>query len=232
MKSKHLAITFLVAVGSLAPLGSVQAQFNIYRDTNAFFSALTNLATLNSGNTFTTNFASFTPGFVSTPMSLTNSPLGYQATVPGSFFVSVETWGSRPALATIAVDQALLFTNLSANTRAFGAYLYPTDFNQSPTTPMTNATINITATLDDLSFITVTTNVASINFNDYYFGFISTNSARSIVSVSTTVNTNVGASFATGSEVTISTVPEPSTYALIGLGAAALAGYVIRRRRA
>jgi hypothetical protein len=225
---KFLALV-LVAMCTLTSMSRAQAPFDIYRSTNAFFAALNNVVAVNSGNTFTTNFSSLTQGFATAPISVTNNPFGYQVTVPGSDFVSVETWGGLPALATIATDQALLFTNLSSNTRAFGAYFFPTDFAQSPS-PITNATINITGVLDDLSSFTVTTNVGSLNFNDYYFGFISTNPARSIVSFSTTVNTNVGASFATGSEVTISTVPEPSTYALLGLAVAALAAHVVRRR--
>jgi hypothetical protein len=45
------------------------------------------------------------------------------------------------------------------------------------------------------------------------------------------VTLTAGGDYASAADVTLA-VPEPSTYAMLGLAAVGLAGYVIRRRRA
>jgi len=212
-------LTLTVVAGLLTIVtATTQAQYTNYRSTNAFFNALA------STNYSTETFSGLTPGYTNNPLNVTNSPYGFQANVSGSSFISVESFGGKPALSTIATAQLLSFTNLSPNTRAFGAYLYATENFVLEAQPIT-----ISLVFSGGATNTFTTNVGTTSLGDYYFGFI-TEEAFTLQSVTLSVTNNQA--FATASEVTISTVPEPSTYALIGLAAAALAGQYIRRRRA
>jgi hypothetical protein len=213
-KSLFLSVMTVIA---LSMMTSAHAQYSMYRNTNDFFNALA------STNYSTETFSSLPQGFVNNPQNFTNSPYGFQANIPGSSFISVETYASKPALATVIAGQLLVFTNFSPSTRAFGAYLYGTD------AAILAQPITISLLLSSGPATNFTTNVGTTSLNDYFFGFI-TDDPLTIQSLTLSVTNNLA--FATASEVTISSVPEPSTYALLGLAAAALAGYVIRRRRA
>jgi len=214
---KKSIIVSIVTVCVLAMTPAAQAQFSTYRTTNDFFNAL------NSANYATETFSTLTPGFTNNPLNITNSPYGFQVNIPGSGFISVESYDTKPALATVIAGQLLVFTNFSPSTRAFGAYLYGTD------AAILAQPITISLLLSSGPATNFTTNIGTTSLNDYFFGFI-TDDPLTIQSLTLSVTNNLA--FATASEVTISSVPEPSTYALLGLAAAALAGYVIRRRRA
>jgi len=215
MKTLRLPLLAVCAVLAFAP--TVNAQYSLYRSTNAFFTAL------NSANYATETFSALAPGFTNNPYNFTNSPYIFQANIPGSSFISVESYDGKPALATVVAGQLLTFTNFSPTTRAFGAYLYATDLGAIQTQPIT-----ISLLLNSGPANTFTTNVGTTSLDDYFFGFIADN-PLTIQSLTLSITNNLA--FATASEVTISTVPEPSTYAMLGLAAAALAGHLIRRRR-
>jgi hypothetical protein len=214
---KKIFLSALITALVVVCITPVQAQYTLYRNTNDFFNALA------STNYATETFAALTPGFVGNPQNFTNSPYGFQANIPGSSFISVESYGGKPALATVVAGQSMVFTNFSPNTRAFGAYLYATDV------VILSQPITISLVLSTGPVTPFTTNVGTTDLSDYFFGFIA-DDPLTIQSLSLSVTNNLA--FATASEVTISSVPEPSTYTLLGMGAVALVGYLFRRRRA
>jgi hypothetical protein len=198
----------------------VQAQsqsFTVYRNTNDFFAAL------NSLNYWTESFSSLVPGNATfDPLSFSNAPYGFQVSNPEDTEVWIDTYSGKIGITTFTNTQALYLTNLSPSTRALGGYFYANDQNS-----LVNAQLNISV-WSSLGLSNISTNVGSTDINDYFFGFITTDPSIALNGMSTSsVET-----FSTVSEVTISTVPEPTTYALLALAAAGVAGYVIRRRRA
>jgi len=76
-------------------------------------------------------------------------------------------------------------------------------------------------------FSSYTTNYTPADFNSTYLGFITATNLSSVTITGPGAGTT---NYPTVANVTV--VPEPSTYALLGLAAVGLAGYVIRRRRA
>ncbi len=213
---KYFKIASIALSVAILPALQVHAQqITLYRTTNAFFSAL------NSANFYTEDFSNLTPfTTVANPLSYNNGSYSFQVNIPGETLVSIEEYGGKVAAATMNPGQSISLTNLSAATRAIGGYFYPTDGG------ILTSSFDITV-LTSAGSTNFSTNLPSTDINDAFFGFITTDASITFNSVTAT-----SPNFATVSEVTISTVPEPSTYALLGLAAAGLAGYVIRRRRA
>lgn len=214
MKSTPKLLSLLIVVAAL--VSPVQAQFNIYRDTNSFFSAL------NSTNFWTQPFTNLAPGNSTfDPLVYSNAPYGFQINNPLDSEVWIDTYGGKIGITTFTNSQALYLTNLSSSVRAIGGYFYGNNVDVVVTNSLL---IDVFTSSGSTNF---TTNVSSTNIADYFFGFISTDPSVTFNGLATT-STNA---FSTISEVTISTVPEPSTYALLGLAAASLAGYLVRRRK-
>jgi len=214
MKSTPKLLSLLILVAAL--VSPVQAQFNIYRDTNSFFSAL------NSTNFWTQSFTNLVPGNTTfDPLSYSHTPYGFQINNPLDSEVWVDTYGGKIGITTFTNSQTLYVTNLSPSIRAIGGYFYG---NNAEVVVSNSLRIDVFTSSGSTNF---TTNVSSTNIADYFFGFISTDPSVTFNGLATT-STNA---FSTISEVTISTVPEPSTYALLGLAAASLAGYLVRRRK-
>jgi hypothetical protein len=209
--------TKLTLLALLAIAVHAQGQvFTLYRTTNDFFNAL------NSTNYWTQPFTNLVPGNSTfDPLSYTNLPYYFQVNNPLDTEVFIDSYGGKIGITTFTNTQSLYLTNLSPSTRAIGGYFYANDANTIVTAPLR---IDL---FTSAGATNISTNISSTDIADYFFGFITTDPSITINGLATT-STNA---FSTVSEVTISTVPEPSTYALLALTAAGLAGYVIRRRR-
>ena len=219
MKKIILALTVLTTA-NLSTLSA--AGFTFYTNQSAFLSALAgrpaytnNFTTIPTGGSrLDTNVVAFSGGAFS-----------YTATIPGvapttSFWG--DTFGVVNALSTgDPINDVFVMTNFSLNTAAFGGYFFPSD----GIGVVSGGSVTLTTVFADLSSTNITTGRGSANLNDWFFGWITDEPGTAVRSVTLTA----GNDYASSANVTLA-VPEPSTYALLGLAAAGLAGYMIRRR--
>jgi hypothetical protein len=159
--------------------------------------------------------------------NFSNGTFSFTATIPSVVPADTSLWGEtfdgNPALSTGNPPESMVLTNFTPNTFAFGGFLYPT-FNGAVDD---FSPISITVLFDDLTSTNYTTNRGNL-YADWFFGWVTTEPGTAIRSV--TLDGPQDDNFMSVSDVTLA-IPEPSTYALLGLAAAGLAGYVIRRRR-
>ncbi len=197
-----------IALSSPAPAAS----FNSYSNSTDFFNAISSsnytetFSTIPSGNFANTSFSS--NGFTMNASS-----------VSGLWGDTLA--GSAPAIRLLSVGGAaadeLLFT-FSPNVFAVGGYFLSAEdtVRPGPFTATVVAAGNIT---------NVFTNDTTTFANSYMGWIFDTN----ILSLTLSTDTeNLG--FPSAAEMTVA-VPEPSTYALLGLAAVGLTGYMLRRRR-
>lgn len=216
----------LVSLTMLATALTAKAQFTVYTNSTDFLNAFT-------GGSFTTNFASV-PDFaaLTNPTTFAGS-YGYSFTVysttndPGNS----QLWGLQNTIASgvdgVSVfmdNDSLVLTNFTyapgSGGFGIGGNWLSTDGNGE----FAPQPVSVSVILSDLS--SYTTNYTPADFNSTYLGFIT---ATNLSSVTISGPGSASGYYATVANVTV--VPEPSTYALLGLAAAGLAGYVIRRRR-
>jgi hypothetical protein len=169
-----------------------------------------------NGTRFDTNFFSFS-----------NTNFSFDTIIPGTAPVTSfwgDNFGSASALSTgDPITDVFVFTNISPNTFAFGGYFFPSGGSDFV---ISGGEVVLTALFADSSSVTITNIVSSANYADWFYGWVTDEPGTAITSVSFTA----GNDYASATDVVLA-VPEPSTYALLGLAAAGLAGYVIRRRR-
>lgn len=207
---KTAATLLMSAILALATATSARAQFTVYTNSTDFFNAITS-------SNFTESFNAYSPfSAYGTPLNFSSNGFSYQAVAAAGFFAvpgPAMSVGGSPT-------NSITLTNFSANIFALGGNFFATDFNGV----YTNTSIGVTARLVDSS--TFSTNYLP-GSSSSFLGFLVTTNISSLVFS----NLPPAAEFMTMDNVTVA-VPEPSTYALLGLAAAGLAGYVIRRRRA
>jgi hypothetical protein len=207
------------------------ASFTFYTNESVFLTALT------SRPLFNETFGSPLPGggtrLGTNNLSFSNGTFSFTANIPGdpalkSFWS--DTFGSTRALSVGDFSDVFVFTNISPNTAAFGGYFFPTFYDPDTDGVLIDASGNMTISLlfGDSTPAGVT-NAArgTTNINDWFFGWVTDEPGTAIQSVTMTAGINNSSA----ADVTLA-VPEPSTYALLGLSAAILAWHLIRRRRA
>ena len=216
-------LTFLAAV-TITCAGALNAgaQTNTYTDSSAFFSAI-------SASNYTETFNGI-PGanFVTTPTNFSGNGFSFTATttnggVNNQLYGLTNGGGGDRWITLFFPEFGLVFTNFSLNSSAIGGNFFATDDQGF----FTNTPINVSILLSDSS--TFSTNITPTGSASFLGVTFSTNVSISALVIS---NLNSPPQFPTANNLTIGVVPEPSTYALLGLAAAGFAGYVIRRRRA
>jgi hypothetical protein len=216
-------LTFLAAVTiTCAGALTAGAQTNTFTNSSAFFSAI-------SASNYTETFNGI-PGanFVATPTNFSGNGFSFTATttnggVNNQLYGLTNGGGGDRWITLFFPEFGLVFTNFSLNTSAIGGNFFATDDQGF----FTNTPINVRILLSDSS--TFSTNYTPSGSASFLGVTFSTNVSISSLVIS---NINTPPQFPTANNLTIGVVPEPSTYALLGLAAAGFAGYVIRRRRA
>ena len=206
---------FLLSISAaLALSASSHGAFTLFTDTNSFFTAISlyNPGTISFSNIPTGAFPN---------ASYTNNGYVMNASSTGGLYG--ETYNVDPSIRFLSVGGAPadeLVLTFSTNVYALGGWFLSAESTVNPG--------SFTATIVDGAGVTnIFTNNTTTYANSFLGWIFDTNIA------SMTLSTDPGnAGFPTAADSITLAVPEPSTYALLGLAAAGLAGYVIRRRRA
>lgn len=217
---KTLTKMLLSTAAAVAMMSSAKAAFTLYTDYNSFTSAI---SLLNPG---TISFSNIPTGPFAIPNSFTNN--GYVMNASSSGGLYGETYSVDPTIRFLSVGGATadeLVMTFSTNVYAVGGWFMAAESNLKASS--FTATIVAGGVTNVFTNNTTTNNSPAVNYDNTFRGWIyDTN----IVSMTLSTDPqNLG--FPTAANSITLAVPEPSTYALLAIGAAGLAGYVIRRRR-
>jgi hypothetical protein len=211
---KKTALSSIAAlIAACFSISTASAQ-TAYTNSSAFFSAITS-------SNYTETYNSYTyQAQPTSPQSFTNNGFSYNAFAgSGTFYIPGITNPPADLWFSVFSPTSITFTNFSPNISAIGGNFFATDFNGN----FTNIAITVIATFANTT-PSITNYIASSTSSFLGFAY-----ATNLVSLS--IQASDG-QYATVNNLTVGVVPEPSTYALLGLAAAGFAGYVIRRRRA
>lgn len=204
----------LIAIAFVAVSANATAQVNTFTNFATFSNAITS-------SNYTETFDTIPDGgfgFAS-PTNFSGNGFSFTAqTGTGNFFginSPPDQW-----LSTFDVT-FIRFTNFSLNTTAIGGNFFATQLDES----YISTAVSVTVTFADATVFT-TNYLPAVP--SAFFGLTYNTNITSL----TLSNAPPAAEFMTVNDLTVGVIPEPSTYALLGLAAAGLAGYVIRRRRA
>jgi hypothetical protein len=219
---RKILLTLLAAVTITCAIAlNAGAQTNTYTNSSSFFSAI-------SASNYTETFNGIAGGnVVTTPTNFSGNGFSFTATTTNggldNRLYGLTNGGGDDRWITLLYPQfGLVFTNFSLNVSAIGGNFFATDADGF----YTNTPINVRILLSDSSIFS--TNYTPSGATSFLGVTFSTNVSISSLAIS---NINTPPQFPTANNLTIGVVPEPSTYALLGMAAAGLAGYVLRRRR-
>ncbi len=210
---KTLRIFTSAAAVAFASLVSSQAQFTTYSNSTAFLNAI-------SSSNYTQSFSNIPTGAFANTNFAGN---GFTINASSSAGLYGETYNIDPTIRFLSVAGAAadeLVFSFSTNVYAVGGWFLSAESFVAPG--------SFTATIVSSGNIT---NIFTNNTTTYANSFLGWIFNTNIISLTLSTDpSNVG--FPTAADSITVAVPEPSTYALLGLAAAGLAGYVIRRRHA
>ncbi len=202
-----------LSVAALFFLGAVDASaWTFYTNKTDFLNAIT-------GSNYTETFDSIpVDQTITAPTNFSANGYSFSATTAsGADLYGLGTVAPDHWLTTYNEGNPLVFTNFSLNATAFGGYFFNTDNNGS----LTTANLELQAIGDGTTNTQFVTPTSASNFFGWTF-------VTGIASVTVT-STNY---FPTANNVVLgANVPEPSTWALLLLGAGTAGLMVWRKRR-
>ncbi len=212
MRMQKLLRLFLTLALFLLP-ATARAQFVVYTDFASFIAATTGHQT----DTFDDLFPGDTPNG---PLARNSGVYGYNVSVNTSSFYGAGSIGDTWLSANVSTD-IMTFSGFDPSVRGIGGFFFGTDVNGALATN-TNLFVTVMSSAGTHTQTLVNPSAGS------FFGIVA---SGNISSFSVQVDTPTsGFAWPAVNNLTVAVVPEPSTFALVGAGAAVLV-LLARRRR-
>ncbi|MFT3878330.1 MAG: PEP-CTERM sorting domain-containing protein [Gemmatales bacterium] len=208
---QRIVVALLLALWLMHTQAS--AQVTVYTSEAAFLAALSPTPTYYK-ETF--DSVPFPP---SQPLNFALSPFAYNATVPGGDLYTYGPGDPDVWLSTATNVDQLVFTFTSGNISAVGGYFFTTG-SDGAAAP---GTINVTVNGFPTQSIPLSDETSFLGFTAYSsFDTLTITASQGVDSFWPTVNDFI---------VGVAAVPEPATWAMIGICSVGLIGGVVYRRR-